>query len=160
MCIKPLSLHQQRGASLVELIMFIVIIGIALVALLAVMNMVTKGSADPMIHKQALAIAESLLEEVELQDFVAASGAAHTPVTLANRATTYHIISDYNNFAMSGITSINGNAASGLGSYNASVAVSGVVLGGIPATSAVSITVTVTPPSGDPIKSVGYRTAY
>jgi MSHA pilin protein MshD len=59
----------QRGISLVELIMFIVIISVALTGILLVMNIVTRSSADPLIHKQALAIAESLLEEVELMPF-------------------------------------------------------------------------------------------
>ena len=61
--------NNQRGISLVELIMFIVIVSVALAGILLVMNTVTKGSADPLIHKQALAIAESLLEEVELMPF-------------------------------------------------------------------------------------------
>lgn len=61
--------HNQRGISLVELIMFIVIVSVALAGILLVMNVVTKNSADPLIHKQALAIAESLLEEVELMPF-------------------------------------------------------------------------------------------
>ncbi|HEU0234121.1 MAG TPA: prepilin-type N-terminal cleavage/methylation domain-containing protein [Gallionella sp.] len=61
--------HNQRGISLIELIMFIVIVSVALAGILLVMNTVTKGSADPLIHKQALAIAESLLEEVELMPF-------------------------------------------------------------------------------------------
>ena len=61
--------HNQRGISLVELIMFIVIVSVALAGILLVMNVTTKGSADPLIHKQALAIAESLLEEVELMPF-------------------------------------------------------------------------------------------
>ena len=59
----------QRGVSLVELIMFIVIISVALAGILGVMNIATRNSADPLIHKQALAIAESLLEEVELAPF-------------------------------------------------------------------------------------------
>ncbi len=59
----------QRGISLIELIMFIVIISVALAGILMVMNHVTRSSADPLIHKQALAIAESLLEEVELMPF-------------------------------------------------------------------------------------------
>jgi MSHA pilin protein MshD len=61
--------HNQRGISLVELIMFIVIVSVALAGILLVMNTVTRGSADPLIHKQSLAIAESLLEEVELMPF-------------------------------------------------------------------------------------------
>ncbi len=61
--------HSQRGVSLVELIMFIVIVSVALAGILLVMNTTTRGSADPLIHKQALAIAESLLEEVELMPF-------------------------------------------------------------------------------------------
>lgn len=59
----------QRGISLVELIMFIVIVSVALAGILLVLNVTTRGSVDPLIHKQALAIAESLLEEVELMPF-------------------------------------------------------------------------------------------
>ena len=59
----------ERGISLIELVMFIVIVSIALVGILAVMNKVTSHSADPLIRKQSLAIAESLLEEVELMPF-------------------------------------------------------------------------------------------
>jgi MSHA pilin protein MshD len=59
----------QRGVSLIELIIFIVIISTALIGILAVMNLTSAHSADPLIRKQALAIAESLLEEVELMPF-------------------------------------------------------------------------------------------
>ncbi len=69
----------QRGISLIELIMFIVIVSASLAGILGVMNLVTRHSADPLVHKQALAIAESLLEEIELQDAVAT--APNTPVT-------------------------------------------------------------------------------
>src|SRR5574340_819211 len=61
--------HNQRGVSLVELVMFIVIVSVAVAGILQVMNITNRGSADPLIHKQALAIAESLLEEVELMPF-------------------------------------------------------------------------------------------
>jgi MSHA pilin protein MshD len=59
----------QRGLSLIELIVFIMIVGIALTAILGVMNMTTRSSADPLRRKQALMIAESLLEEVQLARF-------------------------------------------------------------------------------------------
>ena len=63
------GMTRQRGVSLIELIMFIVIISIALAGILLVMNKTTGHSADSLERKQALAIAESLLEEVELMPF-------------------------------------------------------------------------------------------
>jgi MSHA pilin protein MshD len=157
--------HKQRGISLIELIMFIVIVSVALAGILLVMNVTTRGSADPLIHKQALAAAESLLEEIELQDFIAASGVAHANVTQANRASGYHIVSDYNGFpndATTGIFSVNGVPITGLENYNANVTVANAALGGITAgsASAVQVTVTVTDPQNNPIEISGYRTAY
>ena len=168
MCTKHSSLV-QRGISLVELIMFIVIISVALTGILLVMTNVTRHSADPLLHKQAIAAAESLLEEIELQDFISASTpAAACPqnvVTQANRATGYHIVCDYDGFttALTGIHAVSGAAAiGGLGSYNAKVTVTNAVLGDITAGSgsAVLITVTVTDPQGTAIPISGYRTAY
>ncbi len=77
MCIRNLTVHArlrrgdgtQAGISLIELVIFIVIVSIGVVGILSVMNVTTKSSADPLIRKQALAIAESLLEEIELQAF-------------------------------------------------------------------------------------------
>src|SRR3989454_11345867 len=59
----------EHGISLVELIVFIVIVGIAVAGVVGALSMATRASADPMIQKQALAIAEALLEEVQLQPF-------------------------------------------------------------------------------------------
>jgi MSHA pilin protein MshD len=156
---------KQRGFSLIELIVFIVIVSTAMIGILSVMNIVNKNSADPVIHKQALAIAESLLEEIELQDFTASAGNVSAgAVTAANR-TSYHIVREYDNFTMPtppGIISVNGVAVPGLGNYSASVAVQNAVLGTITAASAsaVQITVTVTDPAGNQMQSVGYRVAY
>lgn len=63
------SLTSESGVSLIELIMFIVIVSIAATGVLLVMNRTTASSADPLIRKQALAIASSLLEEIELMPF-------------------------------------------------------------------------------------------
>lgn len=119
---------KQRGISLVELIMFIVIVSVALAGILLVMNVTTKNSADPIIHKQALAIAESLLEEVELMPFTycdpddvnAASAVSASdcspgyaevpgPETISGvTETRYHAtvpfdnVNDYHSFAMNG----------------------------------------------------------
>jgi MSHA pilin protein MshD len=66
--------RRQHGASLVELVMFIVIIGIAVIAIVNVMNLTTTLSTDPIRSKQALAIAETLLEEVQLARFTFCDG--------------------------------------------------------------------------------------
>jgi MSHA pilin protein MshD len=157
---------KQRGVSLVELIMFIVIISVALVGISLVMNQVTRHSADPLVHKQAMAIAESLLEEIQLQDFVSQDGTTHncvTPntspcVTAADRSTAYHVVQDYNGFRMTGISDISGSAISGLGNYSAEVGIVAEALGS--ASSAVRITITVTDPQANTIAIDGYRTSY
>nr|WP_315480475.1 prepilin-type N-terminal cleavage/methylation domain-containing protein [uncultured Rhodoferax sp.] len=54
----------QRGFTLIELIIFIVVVGAGLAGILSVMNQVVRNSADPMLTKQAAALADSVLEEV------------------------------------------------------------------------------------------------
>src|SRR3569832_2387343 len=73
--------RRQAGISLIELVMFIMIVSIALAGVLSVMNntkqtgvlsvinITTKNSADPKKHKQTKSVAESLLEEIEAQAF-------------------------------------------------------------------------------------------
>lgn len=157
-------LTSERGFTLIELIVFIVIISAALAGILLVMNQVTGHSSDPLILKQEIAVAESMLEEIELQDFIAAS--ANSPVTTANRSTAYHIVSDYNGYSTTGVFAPDGTAVSGLTNYNVGVAETNTALGAIPAASAVLITVTVSNSqlaASDPLRKTvidGYRTAY
>lgn len=56
----------RAGVTLVELLLFIVIVSIAVGAVLQVLRISAGASADPLRRKQALMIAEALLEEVEL----------------------------------------------------------------------------------------------
>ena len=160
MSTKPSSLL-QRGVSLIELIMFIVIISVALAGILLVMNLVTRHSADPLIRKQALAIAESMLEEIKLQDLsgTACAGTLGANATRANVSS----VCDYNGYSTTaGIRDFSTNAqVPGLRSYNiAGVAVAQIpTLGGTPITagSGVMITVTVADPTGATVDATGYR---
>lgn len=61
--------RRQRGVTMIELIMFIVIVSVALASIMAVMRLTTANSADPLRRKQALMIAEGLLEEVRSAGF-------------------------------------------------------------------------------------------
>ncbi|MDO8291695.1 MAG: type II secretion system protein [Gallionella sp.] len=140
---------KQRGISLIELIMFIVIVSVALAGILLVMNVTTRSSADPLIRKQALAIAESLLEEVELMPFTfcdpddPAAGLATTVDTTActvpvggeaigpegaetrySAATPFDNVSDYHGFNMAAGALLDiGGAAVGPAGYAVAVAV-------------------------------------
>src|SRR5438132_13283327 len=65
MCTKARSL----GLSLIELIFFIVILALGLSATFLLYTQATRGSVDPVVRKQVLAIATSVLEEIELRGF-------------------------------------------------------------------------------------------
>lgn len=58
-----------RGFSLIELIIFIMVVTIAIGGVLRIITFTTSNSADPQLRKQALVIAASLLEEIELARF-------------------------------------------------------------------------------------------
>lgn len=60
---------RSRGFTLIEMVIFIVIVGIGLAGILAVLNLTARNSADPVIRKNMLTIAEGLLEEITLQPF-------------------------------------------------------------------------------------------
>lgn len=54
----------QKGVSLIELIVFIVVVSIALLALVGVYSQATINNADPIIRTRALESAQSLLDEI------------------------------------------------------------------------------------------------
>ncbi len=60
---------QQHGFSLIELVLFIVVISVGIAGVLSVMNLNAQHSVDPMVRKQAIALADSILEEVLLKEF-------------------------------------------------------------------------------------------
>ncbi|RJX31494.1 MAG: type II secretion system protein [Oxalobacter sp.] len=180
MCAK---LHRSRqvGTTLIELILFIVIVSVGVAGILSVMNITTRYSADPMVRKQALAIAESLLEEIMLQPFTfcdptdpnaatAASAADCTPALVQGIGATagqtryaeprFNNVGDYHGFSMIGIQRLeDGAAIGGLGAYNANVAITAETLGA-PAADCLRIAVTVTAPAAESITLDGYRCRY
>jgi MSHA pilin protein MshD len=69
MRIRDVRVPRAAGFSIIEVIVFIVVVGLGIAGILAVMNLTAQRSADPGVRKQALAVAEALLEEVELMAF-------------------------------------------------------------------------------------------
>ena len=60
----PVRTFAQQGVTLVELIIFIVVVSIGVAGVLIAFNTAVASSADPMLTKQALRLAESTLQEV------------------------------------------------------------------------------------------------
>ena len=59
----------QYGASLIELIVFMIVISVGVVGLVSVSVPLVRNSADPALRKQMMAAAETLLNEVLQQPF-------------------------------------------------------------------------------------------
>lgn len=69
MPIKFNSSIQQKGISLIELIIFIVIISVALTGITLIYINTTRYSADPMIKIRSIELAQSTLEEILLKAY-------------------------------------------------------------------------------------------
>jgi MSHA pilin protein MshD len=153
------SSRSQSGFTLIELIIFIVVVSIGMAGILTVMNTTVKSSADPMVRKQALAIAESLLEEIVQKEYAKPTGSTVVgyPTAGWSRA-LFDCVDDYNGYTVSGVTDAAGNAVAGLANYSISpaVVVSPVSLSG---QSLKKVVVTVTGPQGT-ISLSGYRGIY
>lgn len=143
----------QRGATLVELIVSIVIISVGLAGVMLVMDRTTRSSADPMIQYQAIAIAEAYLEEALLKEFTDPDGLG------GETRATYDDVNDYN-FTDIGARDQNGQAIAGLGQYTVAVAVTPEIFNTIGAANVRRVQVTVTSPFGGTVVMSGYRTNY
>ncbi len=147
-------LSRARGVSLVELIVAIVIIGVALAGVLMVFIRNTSSSADPLIWHQATAIAEAYLEEALTKNFTVGPG---------NTRPTYDDVLDYN-FTDVGARDQTGTPISGLGGYTVEMQAAYADLHTITQASnnAVRVQVTVTPQAlpGSTVIISGYRTNY
>lgn len=142
------SRRAHLGFTLVEVIIFIVVVGAALAGILAVTNNAVKSSADPMIRKQAAALADSILEEILQKEYADpdASGGESTRATMDD-------VDDYNGKTKTLFT----DWPATLGGYNVAISVAAPAsLGGVMAK---RVTVTVSG-GGNDITMIGYRTAY
>ena len=111
-CLIMKVMSRQAGTTLIELIIAMLIITVSVIGILGVMNLTTGHSPDTMIHKQSIAIAESLMEEIELRDVSAV--VATSAVSITNRLNVYHAVNDYNGFSTNGIYAADGTPVSGV----------------------------------------------
>lgn len=148
----------QRGLTLVELIVFVVIVSVGLAGILAVMNATVRSSANPMARKQAITMAEAVLEEVLAKDPI--QTLPETDLNACSGRLQYVGVQDYACFDGTPATAvIRGDSTLGaapvvaLSGLSATVSVAAVAIGAVPMW---RVTVTVTG-GGEPIALTGYR---
>jgi len=146
--------RHQRGMTLIELVIAMVVIAIGLAGVLLAFSSVGAGSADPVVERQLQAVAEEMLEEISLKPFAAAS---NTPSAVCAR-NTFNDVADYNGYSSSGqICTIDGTAIPALAGYSVQVSVVSGTLAGV--AGALKISVTVSRGSLS-LTLVGWRTDY
>ena len=109
---------RQRGVTLVELIIAMVIIAAAVAGVIGAFSLGARTSADPMITKQMAAIAEGLMAEILVKPY------AQEPGNSTARS-TFNDIRDYHDYdSVSGIDKADGTGkVPGLGNYRVKVSV-------------------------------------
>jgi len=158
-------IRRATGFTLVEMIIAIVIIGIGLAGVLTAFNTTVKSSADPLIHKQMLAAAEEMMEEILLKPFVDPEGdtaPTNTAIScgVAASRTAFDDVSDYHNYETTGICDIDGTTVAGLGGYNLKVTIDAAAsLETLSGGAVKKVTIAVTH-GGETISLVGWRTNY
>ncbi len=152
----------QQGMTLIELVIAIVIIGIASAALYSAMASITGRSADPMLRQQSLSIAEAYLEEIELQAFFDPSTQLTCQAIPGNRV-QFDDVCDYRGLVDNGAVTASGQAIAALAGYRVSVAVASPpppTWNLLPSADVLYIEVTVRDPAGQDLVLGGYRTRY
>lgn len=167
--------HRQFGFTLIEVIIFIVVLAAGLAGILTVSNTVVKSSGDPMVRKQAIALADSILEEVLLQAYCdqdlvnppstpPACGAHVVKPAGAGARSTFDNVDDYGGRSAADIATLFADSLVHVPGYTISITVAPATVADSAALSALpqpakKVTVTVSR-STDSVAMTGYRANY
>ena len=149
----------ERGFTLIELIVALVIIATAAATILGVMSAVDSRSAEAMQRTQAISIANAYLREIIAQPFVDPAGADGEVARAA-----FDDVDDYNNLPTATVSDRFGNPIAGLDNYQVAVNVTQTAIGPggalVAANRSLRITVTVTSPSQYIVSLSAFRTRH
>jgi MSHA pilin protein MshD len=140
----------QRGMTLIELIVAIVIISISMISVLLLLSSQAMHSGDAMIQTQATHIADAYLSEVIQQQY--------SPQANPGGRINFNDVDDYNGLNDAVATDRSGTPVPGLNAFSVRVTVVPMALGAVPSTDAKIINVTVLHTSGITVLATGYRT--
>lgn len=140
---------RQRGFTLVELIIFVVVVSVGMAGILLVMNTNVRASADPMVRKQAMALADSVMEEILQKSY------AHDPnAPVGTDRASFDNVDDYNGKTQADFTDL----PAALAGYTITITVAPASLE--TGVNLKKVTVTVAQGGTTSITMVGYRANY
>jgi MSHA pilin protein MshD len=149
-------MRQNRGVTLIEMVVAITIVAIAATTILGALGAVASRSADAMMQQQAIAIAGSYLDEIMQCWVVDPNG---SPPNTGRGS--WDLVDQYNGLVDVGAHDQFGNATAGLSAYTVGVVTSqSSALTGVPAAATRRIDITVTYGSSGKVVLSGYRTNY
>ena len=158
-----LTYKSTEGVTLVELVMAISLSGIMLVGLMNAYSSIVGRSADPMVRTQAIALAQSYLEEALQKPFYDPATSTSCPASPGGNRDNFNNVCDYNGYSNASITLPNGSAVAGLGGYAVVITVANISsgeLGSIASNCGLKVTVNITSPLNETISLIGYRADY
>ena len=175
------SKHVERGFSLIELLVFIVIVGIAAAAVLTVMGSLTRQSARQFPQKQAQILASGMLDEILAQPYTFCDpdvpNASSAPGALAclgpnennlapesetrGGSAPFDNVNDYNGYGPVPVSFPDGRAVTTLPGDTVQVQVQGAgPIAGVPGSDTLRVTVSVNSPAGVLVRQEGVSIRY
>lgn len=146
---KRLTHRRARGVTLIEVVVSIMVIGVAGAALMSTLAYLSGTGNNSMLQAQAQSIANSYLNEITGKRYAADGVEASREL--------YDDIFDYNNLDHAVAQDVLGNAA---GNFRVRVAVVPGALNGLPGNAVRRIDVTVSYGNGLTVLASGYRVNY
>ena len=153
-------MRRQSAFTLIEVIVTIVVIGIAATALMSVFSQMARSSVDPALQQQATTIAEAYLEEILARSFNDPQGGeTGSDEGEAGRA-LYDDVKDYRSLAAGPAADQLGNPVAALADYTVSVSITNTALDAVPADDSLLVEVNVNHPLVGTVILSGFRTLY
>ena len=143
--------QRQRGFSLIELVVTIVILAVAVGAIVSVYTFTVARSADPMIRTQLVAVAEAYMDEITSKEID-----PETPIP--DPRSQRNVIDPYDGESYSPPSDATGEAMPGLDDYSVDISVDDGAFG--LGDDSREIEVCAEHTSGERICLTGYRTDY
>jgi len=151
-------MRRARGFTLIEVVVSIVVIGIALTAILGMLSSVAARSGAAVLQAQATDVASAYLNEILLRPVLDPDG-----VPIEPSRWLYDDVGDYNGLTHIGARDQFDNAIPSLSQFDVAVSVitpAAGELGAVPPASMRRIDVRVVHPSGVTVVLTGYRTVH